>query len=143
MYVLGQPSLWTILTLCLVNTSVVFWKPELRVGEEAAFQILLAAPSDAMISELPIHSISILFSEGHSPIIIHHEASTYTEPVRLVSLGQIHGEKPVEVKVHLRWRPGDQVILTGTLTSDVPGLFSVRISLSPLSSSVAMTGPMV
>lgn len=105
----------------------------MRVGEEAAFQILLAAPSDAMISELPIHSISILFSEGYTPIIIHHDAATHSEPVRLVSLGQIRGEKSVEVRVHLRWRPGDQVILTGTLASDVPGLFSVRVFLSSFS----------
>jgi hypothetical protein len=100
------------------------------VGEEAAFQILLAAPSDAMISELPIHSISIWFSEGYTPITIHHDASAHSEPVRLVSLGQVHEEKPAEVRVHLRWRPGDQVVLTGTLASDVPGLFSVRVFLS-------------
>ncbi|KAH0829099.1 Gryzun, putative trafficking through golgi-domain-containing protein [Lanmaoa asiatica] len=109
----------------ILNTSVVFWKPDVRVGEEAAFQISLAAPSDAMISALPIHSISILFSEGYTPIVIHHDASTHSEPVRLVPLGQIRGEKPVEVRGHLRWRPGDQIVLTGTLVSDVPGVFSV------------------
>ncbi|KAF8549955.1 hypothetical protein OG21DRAFT_1420431 [Imleria badia] len=109
----------------ILNTSVVFWKPEVRVGEEAAFQITLAVPGDAMISELPIHSISIVFSEGYAPIIINHDASRHPELVRLVPLGQVRGEKPVEVKEHLRWRPGDQVILTGTLASDVPGVFSV------------------
>ena len=106
---------------------MVFWKPDVRVGEEAAFQILLAAPPDAMISSLPIHSISILFSEGHTPIVIHHDASPHSEQVRLVRLGQIRGEDPIEVEVHLRWRPGDQIILTGTLASDVPGVFSVRV----------------
>ncbi|KAI9568859.1 Gryzun, putative trafficking through golgi-domain-containing protein [Boletus coccyginus] len=109
----------------ILNTSVVFWKPEVRVGEEVAFQIMLAAPRGAVISELPIDSISIVFSEGYTPIMIHHDASAQSEPVRLVSLGQVRGENPIEVAVHLRWRPGDQVILTGTLASDVTGVFSV------------------
>ncbi|KAG8221229.1 glutathione transferase omega-1 [Butyriboletus roseoflavus] len=109
----------------ILNTSVVFWRPDVRVGEEVAFQISLAAPSDVTLSTLPIHSISILFSEGYTPIIIHHDASTHSELVQLVPLGQIGGEKPVEVGVHLRWRPGDQIILTGTLSSDTPGVFSV------------------
>lgn len=114
-----------------VNTSVVFWKPDVRVAEEAAFQISLVAPPDAAISALPIYSISILFSEGYAPIIIHHDASTsiHSEAVQLVPLGQIQGENPVEVSVYLRWRPGDQIILTGTLASDVPGVFSVRAFL--------------
>lgn len=122
-----------------MNTSVVFWRSDIRVGEEAAFQISLAAPSDATISALPIHSISILFSEGHTPIIIHHDASTHSESVRLVRLGRTGGEKPVEVGAHLRWRPGDQIILTGALASDAPGVFSVRDFLSH---SVMMTGSM-
>jgi len=127
--VLGQPSLLVVLTSCVVNTSVVFWKPEVRVGEEAAFQIMLAAPRGAMISELPIDSISIVFSGGYTPIMIRHDASGQSEPVRLASLGQVRGEKPTEVAVHLRWRPGDQVILTGTLASDVTGVFSVRVPI--------------
>ncbi|KAF8435107.1 Gryzun, putative trafficking through golgi-domain-containing protein [Boletus edulis BED1] len=109
----------------ILNTSVVFWKPEVRVGEGVAFQISLTAPSDAVIPDLPIHSISILFSEGCRPITIYHDASAQPDPVRLVPLGQVRGEKPIEVQVHLRWRAGDQVVLTGTLASDVPGIFSV------------------
>ena len=123
-----------------MNTSVVFWRPEVRVGEEAAFQISLAASADAMISELPIHSISIVFSEGYAPIIIHHDASIHPEPVRLVPLGQVQGEQPVEVRQHLRWRPGNQVILTGTLASDVPGIFSVRVFLSIFSQDKQIDG---
>lgn len=123
-----------MLTPRVVNTSVVFWKSDVRVGEEAAFQISLAAPSDAAISALPIHSISISFSEGYTPVVIHHDVSTHSEAVRLVSLGQITGEQPVEVGAYLRWRPGDQIILTGTLTSDVPGVFSVCIFLFLFSS---------
>ena len=121
--------LWTALIPCAVNTSVVFWKPEVRVGEEAAFQITLAAPAGATISELPIHSVSISFSEGYMPIIIHHDEyeSAESEPVRLVPLGQVRGEKTVEVRVRLRWRPGDQVILTGTIALDMPGVFSVGV----------------
>ena len=105
---------------------MVFWKPEVRVGEEAAFQITLAAPSDAATSALPIHSISILFSDGYAPIFIHHDASSGSEHVRLVPLGHVQGENSIGVGADLRWRPGDQVILAGTLASDVPGIFSVR-----------------
>ena len=112
-----------------VNTSVVFWKSEVCVGEEVAFQISLSAASDAMISALPIHSISIAFSQGHTSILIHHNVSPHSEQVRLVPLGRVQGEDPVEVGVHLRWRPGDLVILTGTFISDVPGVFNVRVFL--------------
>lgn len=41
-----------------IDTSVVFWKPELGVGNVAAFRVKLAAPLDAVMSELPIQSCS-------------------------------------------------------------------------------------
>ena len=94
------------------------------------FPVSVAAPADAMISKLQICLISIVFSEGYAPIVIHHDASIHPESVRLVLSGQVQGERPAEVKQHLRWRPGNQVILTGTLTSDIPDVFSVRVFLS-------------
>lgn len=57
-------------------------------------------------------------------------SSTHSEAMRFVPLGQIRGERPVEMGMHLRWQPEDQIILTGTLASDVPGVFSVRVFLS-------------
>ena len=105
--------------LFAVNTSVVFWKPKVRVGEKTAFQITLAAPENATISELPIHSVSISFSEGYMPIIIHHD--------HLQNPNQCGWCRWIKCGARLRWRPGNQVILTGTIALDVPGVFGVRV----------------
>ncbi|KAN0081393.1 Foie gras liver health family 1 domain containing protein [Tylopilus felleus] len=98
----------------ILNTSVVFWKPEVRVGEEMAFQVTLAVPENATISELPIHSFSISFSEGYMPIIIHHD---HLQNSNQCGLGQVRREKAVEV------------ILTGTIALDVPGVSNIVVTL--------------
>jgi hypothetical protein len=112
-----------------VNTSVVFWQPEARVGDDAPFQIFLNAPSNEAISALPVDSITITFSAHYAPIIVRHNPAESLEPVRLVRLGQIQPtaseDKAIEVEAHLRWKPDDKVILIGTVASDAPGPLSV------------------
>ncbi|KAF9228502.1 hypothetical protein BS17DRAFT_773840 [Gyrodon lividus] len=115
----------------ILNTSVVFWKPEVRVGDDAAFQISLIAPSNATISALPVDSITITFSDNYAPIIVRHESAESSELVRLVRLPQIQpaaseGEDiDIEVEAYLRWKPDDKVILIGTIAFDAPGSLSV------------------
>ncbi|KAF9243228.1 Foie gras liver health family 1-domain-containing protein [Melanogaster broomeanus] len=111
----------------ILNTSVVFWKHEVRVGDDSAFQISLIAPST--ISTLPVDSVTIIFSEDYAPIIVHHKPSESSEPVRLVRLGQIQPpgseDGALEFEAHLRWKPDDKLILVGTVSTDTPGLLSV------------------
>ncbi|KAH7883282.1 Gryzun, putative trafficking through golgi-domain-containing protein [Phlebopus sp. FC_14] len=115
----------------ILNTSVVFWRPEVRVGEPAAFQISLVAPSKTVISELPISSITIVFPDEYAPVVIRHNASgpATSEAVRMVRVGHIQSTVSTghasEVEANLRWKPDDRIIVTGTISSDGPGLLSV------------------
>ncbi|KAF8841726.1 hypothetical protein BDN67DRAFT_927820 [Paxillus ammoniavirescens] len=113
----------------ILNTSVVFWQPEARVGDDAPFQIFLNAPSNEAISALPVDSVTITFSTHYAHIIVRHNPAESLEPVRLVRLGQIQPtaseDKAIEVSAHLRWKPDDKVVLSGTVASNTPGLLSV------------------
>ncbi|KAH7910026.1 Gryzun, putative trafficking through golgi-domain-containing protein [Hygrophoropsis aurantiaca] len=110
----------------LFEISIVFWKSEVRVGEDAVFQLSLIAPTNTVISSLPIDSITIHFPDEYGPVIIRHKASSTHECVRLVQVGQVkHEDEEVEVEADLRWMPGDRLIVTGTVSSDIPRVLKI------------------
>ncbi|KAL0578934.1 hypothetical protein V5O48_003082 [Marasmius crinis-equi] len=107
----------------LFDTSLVFWKPEVRVGELAGFQLSLAAPTNTSIRSLPFSALEIYMKEDNSPIVIRHADSDAEEGLMLqrVDLGHVdeaRGERSVEAS--LRWRPGGTIIFTGTMSSNIP-----------------------
>ncbi|KII95624.1 hypothetical protein PLICRDRAFT_662357 [Plicaturopsis crispa FD-325 SS-3] len=124
----------------IFSTSVIFWSPEVKVNEEAAFQLSIAAPTDTVISSLPITSLSITFSDDAPPIIVKHAASeTSASSVQYVSLGRVserqheEGSELPTFQANLRWQPGGRIILAGTMSSDAPRLLEVSKLLFTLS----------
>ncbi|KAG6332551.1 hypothetical protein ID866_6536 [Astraeus odoratus] len=118
------------------NTSLIFWRPEARVGEDVTFQFSLFAPSNSDISGLPVDSITIVFSDDYLPIVLRHSSSEPSEPVRLVRAGQVQtvsaADGPLEVATNLRWRRGDAVVVSGTITSSSAKLISLSSLLVTL-----------
>ncbi|KAJ6631526.1 Gryzun, putative trafficking through golgi-domain-containing protein [Mycena sp. CBHHK59/15] len=110
------------------NSSVVFWAPEVRVREPAAFQLSLAAPTNTTISSLPFASLEIQFS-GHLPsIVVRHVSAESAVPstVQRIDLGRISPSGATgSLVANLRWQPGASIVLTGTLSSDVPTSFKI------------------
>lgn len=111
------------------DTLLIFWKPEVCVGEEASFQFTLGAPANNDISNLPVDSITIMFSDDYKPITLRHSASEPLEPVRMICVSQVHlanaNGQPLEVAANLRWRASDRVIVSGTILSATPITLSV------------------
>jgi hypothetical protein len=113
---------------------LVFWTPEVRVGEEAAFQLSLAAPTNIDLSFLPITSVTITFSNGYYPVVLRHSPPTDDEAtcqdIRLVKIGKVvhedDDEEPDEVGADLRWRPGGRLVLSGSISSIVPKPLTVH-----------------
>jgi hypothetical protein len=123
------------LNLYIVDSTVVFWTPEVQVGERAAFQLSLTAPRNTTISALPIAELNVLFDEGVKPVVVRHLSQNLEDAVRTVDLGHVgpsdveeHVENGPELQACLRWKPGDVVIFTGTMSSNVPGSFKVILS---------------
>ncbi|EGN92744.1 hypothetical protein SERLA73DRAFT_98785 [Serpula lacrymans var. lacrymans S7.3] len=116
----------------LLDTISVFWKQQVRVAEAAAFQLSLSAPLNTVISSLPIDSISVFFSEGFAPLTIRHSApsepkSSDRVPMQLVKVGHVEsGGETRELQADLRWRPGDILVLAGTISSEVP--LTIKVS---------------
>jgi hypothetical protein len=126
--------LWTswsgILTLLVtVDSAVVFWSPEVQVGEQSAFQISLTAPPDVTISSLPFTELTVFLGGGVKPVLIKHVPSDHVGRVRKVGIGHIDPQdednRP-EAEACLRWEPGDVVVFAGTILSPVPCSFKVR-----------------
>jgi len=100
------------------------------VGEAAAFQLSLTAPSNVDISCLPISSLTIHFTEDFVPLVVRHIASNSVAelPIRRVDLGHVsmHGLEKEDAEANLRWNPGSRVVFAGTMSSDTPMVMNVR-----------------
>ncbi|KAJ7772064.1 Gryzun, putative trafficking through golgi-domain-containing protein [Mycena maculata] len=105
----------------MFTSSVVFWTPEVKVGEPAAFQLCLTAPTNTTITSLPFVSLDIHFSGNLPPIVVRHASGPAPPSVQRVDLGHISPSgAPEPPVVDLRWQPGASVVFTGTLSSDIP-----------------------
>ncbi|KAG2153198.1 Gryzun, putative trafficking through golgi-domain-containing protein [Suillus clintonianus] len=117
----------------LLDTMLVFWTPEVRVGEEAGFQLSLATPTNIDLSALPIDSVIITFSNGYYPVILRHSPPTDGQVadtvVRLVKIGKVvpedEDEEPEEICADLRWKPGERLVVSGSISSEAPGPLTV------------------
>ncbi|KAG2132301.1 Gryzun, putative trafficking through golgi-domain-containing protein [Suillus bovinus] len=117
----------------LLDTMLVFWVPEVRVGEDAGFQLSLAAPTNIDLSALPIDSVTITFSDGYHPVVLRHSPPTdgqvADKVVRLLKIGKVvpedEDDEPEEICADLRWRSGERLVVSGSISSEVPGLLTV------------------
>ncbi|KAI6095077.1 Foie gras liver health family 1-domain-containing protein [Pisolithus sp. B1] len=111
------------------DTLVIFWKSEVYVGEEAAFQFTLIAPTNNDISNLPVESVTITFADDYQPITLRHCTSESSGPIRVICVGKVQptdaAGRPLEVAANLRWRASDRMIVSGTVLSDTPITLSV------------------
>lgn len=119
----------------LLDTMLVFWVPEVRVGEEAGFQLSLSTPTNIDLSTLPIDSVTITFSDGYYPVVLRHSPPTDGQvadrAVRLVKTGKVvpededEDEELEEIYADLRWMPGERLVVSGSISSEAPGLLTV------------------
>ncbi|KAG1737900.1 Gryzun, putative trafficking through golgi-domain-containing protein [Suillus paluster] len=117
----------------LLDTMLVFWTPEVRVGEEAGFQLSLAAPTNIDLSALPVDSVVVTFSDGYYPVVLRHsppiDGEVADTVVRLVKIGKVapedEDEEPEEICADLRWRPGERLVVSGSISSEAPGPLTV------------------
>ncbi|KAJ7287102.1 Gryzun, putative trafficking through golgi-domain-containing protein [Mycena rebaudengoi] len=112
----------------MFQSSVVFWSPEIKVGEPAAFQLSLGSPANATISSLPFASLEIHFSGDLPPIVVNHVAAETVLPhsVQRIDVGDLSlSRTSAPLTASLRWQPGASTIFTGNLFSDVPASFKV------------------
>jgi hypothetical protein len=118
-----------ILTFPLVDVSVVFWHEDVKVGEEAAFQMAIRSREGTDVGELPFSSLSIYFSDSEDavPLVVRHQTGTAGDasPVRLVNLGRCSMSETREVQEDLRWQPGKAIIFAGTIVPTVPSVLRV------------------
>lgn len=120
--------------LSTVDTSLVFWAPEVKVDEPAAFQLSLSAAPGTIISALPFSSLAVHFDEKIPPVTVVHRAAdddTAVQLIQRVDLGQTRAGADIaedaarEVEANLRWRPGAMIIVTGSLVSAAPATLTV------------------
>ncbi|KAF8161338.1 Gryzun, putative trafficking through golgi-domain-containing protein [Crassisporium funariophilum] len=106
----------------IFDSSVVFWSPEVKVGERAAFQLIMTAPSTVSLASIPFSRLAIHFADKTSPLVVDHAASESESTVRRVDLGHAtfsDTEEPPVVIADLRWLPGSTMVFTGTISSEI------------------------
>ncbi|KDR75635.1 hypothetical protein GALMADRAFT_268205 [Galerina marginata CBS 339.88] len=112
----------------IFDSDVVFWSSEVKVGEQAAFQLTLTAPSSITISSIPFSKITFLFSEGIPPVTVEHEPSDSADAVKVVDLGHVTSSETGQptIKGNLCWQPGSTVVFTGSMSSENPSVLKVK-----------------
>lgn len=121
----------------IFNSNVVFWVPEVKVGEVGAFQLSLAAPMRPSVSSLPFSSLAVYFSHRSLPIVVRHSDSITASQFlsQIIDVGRITTSEALEITANLRWQPGSCITFSGLLSSEVP--VSVKISKLVLTISEA------
>lgn len=114
---------------------MVFWRPEVFVGEVAAFQLVLTLPPTISIIPLPIVSLAIYAgTEGEAPAVILNHAPSTTEilpsTVQVVNLGDLNLEETHEMEADLRWNAGSSIVFTGRITSETTSILKVALPSS-------------
>lgn len=120
-----------MLSTSSVDSNVVFWAPEVKVGEVAAFQLSLTASPRLPISSLPFSMLAIHFSHSDVPIIVRRaDSGPSSRPLtQRINLGHINAsDTPQEVVADLQWELGECKVLSGTMSSDLPSLLKVRVT---------------
>lgn len=115
----------------LVDSMVVFWTPEVKVEEIAAFQLSVTAPSDIDLSSLPVSSLTIHFASEFSPLVVQNVASgsTLDALIKQADLGHIeaHEEQTRSIEADLRWQAGTKIVFSGSISSNVPTTVKVPL----------------
>lgn len=114
----------------LVDTSLVFWSPEVKVDERAVFQLALSAPSGVYMSSLPFTSLAIYFSDDTPPVtVIHRPSGVESSIIQQVDLGYIEyppaEDEHKEIEANLCWQTGGVLVLRGSVASHTPTTISV------------------
>ncbi|KAJ6491785.1 Gryzun, putative trafficking through golgi-domain-containing protein [Mycena vitilis] len=110
----------------IFGSSVAFWTSEAKVGEPAAFQLCLSAPTNATITSLPFSSLDIHFSGNLSPVVVRHVSDSAPALVQRIDLGRVSSSDASASPVaNFRWQPGSCIVFTGSLASDIPASFKI------------------
>jgi hypothetical protein len=107
-----------------VDSNVVFWSSEVKVGEPAAFQLTMTAPISISIALIPFSRLTLHLSND-STIIVHHAPSDVQLLIQRVVIGHATGQEPLNVAANLRWQPEGTMIFTGSISSEVPIVLKV------------------
>ena len=95
------------------------------MGEPAAFQLTLTAPSSISIALIPFSRLTLHLSNDSSPIVVHHAPSDVQLPIQRVVIGHATGQDPLNVIANLRWLPEGTIVFTGSISSEVPLVLKV------------------
>ncbi|KAJ6497565.1 Gryzun, putative trafficking through golgi-domain-containing protein [Mycena sanguinolenta] len=110
----------------IFGSTAVFWVSEVKVGEPAAFQLCLTAPTNTTIASLPFSSLEIQFSGNLPPVTVRHSSESEAPLVQRVDLSHISSSGTTgSPTANFHWRPGASIVFTGTLSSDAPASFKI------------------
>jgi trafficking protein particle complex subunit 11 len=94
------------------------------VGEPAAFQLTMTAPTSISIALIPFSRLTLDLSNDSS-IVVHHAPSDVQLPIQRVVIGHAAGQEPLNAVANLRWQPEGTIIFTGSISSEVPLVLKV------------------
>jgi hypothetical protein len=111
------------------------------VGEPAAFQLTMTAPTSISIALIPFSRLTLHLSDDFPPIVVHHAPSDVQLPIQRFDIGHTTGQELLDASANLRWQPGGTIVFTGSISSEVPLVLKVgRCVLSPIAKQVLNFG---
>lgn len=111
-----------------MSTDVIFWTQEAKVDEQMAFQLSLAASAQIPISKISFTELVIHFAhESLEPLVIERdETVSPAEAIQRVHVGHVmRNAAPKTPSAKLRWDKGGVLVITGSVSSHLPGTIAV------------------
>ncbi|TDL16121.1 hypothetical protein BD410DRAFT_647647 [Rickenella mellea] len=109
------------------DVSVVFYEPEMEIGESMPFQIHIAAHDGASsLSWLPVTELCIYYADDSPPVVMKRSSNGNQRAVKWISLGDINFDQSDEreheqvVEGDLTWEKDGVIVLSGTISSGTP-----------------------
>ncbi len=122
----------------LVDSTIVFWEPEVDVGEPVPYQLLLTSHAHVSLSSIPFTSLAIHFNTDIPPIIVRHsedDPDANIPAVQRIHMGDLVMSpvpiEPKEVEGALRWGAGTTIVFAGSVLSNLPTHISVSVYIPP------------
>ncbi|KAI0767041.1 Gryzun, putative trafficking through golgi-domain-containing protein [Fomes fomentarius] len=116
----------------ILDSTIVFWQPEVDVGEPVPYQLLLTSHANVSLSSIPFTSLAIHFNTDIPPIIVRHsedDPDANIPAVQRIYMGDlVMSPVPIEPKVvegALRWGAGTTIVLAGSVLSNLPTHISI------------------
>jgi trafficking protein particle complex subunit 11 len=112
--------------MMVVDSSVVFWSPEIKPQESVVFQACISVPEYLDLSKLPVKALTLTLGDNSGSIFIDHDQKNEesdgaeNDDIQYIEFGHlsIPGASGGRTRSQIHWKAGSTIVICGSIQSD-------------------------